>query len=64
MLWFKLCPRCGGDLHHDRDIYGNYVACLQCGYYLPDAEMILLLNPHTAKQETIGEPERQPALVA
>jgi len=32
MLRLKGCPRCKGDLHTDRDIYGTYTVCLQCGY--------------------------------
>ena len=31
MLALKGCPRCGGDLHSNRDIYGEYRECLQCG---------------------------------
>ncbi len=31
MVWFKSCKRCGGDLYLDRDFYGTYVACMQCG---------------------------------
>ena len=31
MLMLKSCPRCGGDLHINRDIYGDYRECLQCG---------------------------------
>ncbi len=34
MMWFKSCPRCNGDLHEDSDVYGRYIACLSCGYYL------------------------------
>jgi hypothetical protein len=34
MFWLKGCPRCGGDLYRDRDIYGQFVACLQCGRHL------------------------------
>jgi len=33
MLWLKGCPRCGGDLYRNRDIYGTYVCCLQCTRY-------------------------------
>ena len=29
---FKACPRCGGDLHLESDMYGAYAQCLQCGY--------------------------------
>jgi len=28
----KKCPRCGGNMFVDRDIYGWYEKCLQCGY--------------------------------
>ncbi len=29
---FKACPRCRGDMHSNRDMYGEYKECLQCGY--------------------------------
>ena len=32
MLSLKSCPRCKGDLHTNRDFYGAYTECLQCGY--------------------------------
>ena len=32
MLKLKACPRCKGDLHSHRDMYGSYDECLQCGY--------------------------------
>ena len=43
MLQIKACPRCAGDLHTNRDLYGNYVECLQCGYMkdLPDPNKLL-----------------------
>ena len=28
----RACPRCQGYLHADRDVYGPYKECLQCGY--------------------------------
>ena len=31
MFWLTSCGRCGGDLYEDRDHYGTYVSCLQCG---------------------------------
>ena len=33
MLKLKSCPRCRGDILFDRDWYGRYKECLQCGYY-------------------------------
>ena len=32
MLFFKACLRCKGDVHRDRDMYGEYLKCLQCGH--------------------------------
>ncbi|MDA0770465.1 MAG: hypothetical protein BZY79_04200 [SAR202 cluster bacterium Casp-Chloro-G4] len=34
MLHFKGCPRCQGDLTTNKDMYGEYSECLQCGYVL------------------------------
>ena len=33
MFWFKLCPRCTGDLFEERDQYGSFVTCMQCGFH-------------------------------
>ena len=38
MFWFKACPKCRGDLYSNSDVYGSYVACLQCSHYLTEAE--------------------------
>lgn len=35
----KGCPRCGGDMYDDVDVYGAYIACLQCGRYLCQARL-------------------------
>ena len=32
MLTLKNCPRCQGDMHSNRDVYGSYAECLQCGH--------------------------------
>jgi len=29
---FKSCPRCDGDILIDRDLYGWFEQCIQCGY--------------------------------
>ena len=31
-MYLKQCPRCKGDMHMNRDIYGTYKECLQCGH--------------------------------
>ena len=28
----RSCPRCGGDMFTDKDLYGLFEQCLQCGY--------------------------------
>lgn len=32
MLKLKSCPKCKGDLLIDKDMYGWYEQCIQCGY--------------------------------
>lgn len=33
MMYLKSCPRCkAGDLYIEKDWFGPYVLCLQCGY--------------------------------
>ena len=32
IFWFKLCPRCNGDLSEGRDQYGSFITCMQCGF--------------------------------
>lgn len=34
MLYLKACPRCRGDVKYERDMYGKYLECLQCGFLL------------------------------
>jgi hypothetical protein len=30
-IYLKTCKKCRGDLFLNRDIYGSYLQCLQCG---------------------------------
>ena len=32
MINLKACPKCHGDLSLQKDQYGRYLSCLQCGY--------------------------------
>ena len=32
------CPRCQGYMYLNRDTYGNYIQCIQCGH-LVDVEI-------------------------
>lgn len=34
LLKTKSCPRCRGNLYIDKDIYGWYEECFQCGYLM------------------------------
>lgn len=57
MLELRACPRCEGDLHTNRDMYGSYKQCIQCGYMrdLPHADRVLRslkLSDFNKKKET------------
>lgn len=53
MLQMQKCPRCSGDLYDERDQYGEYFACLQCGY--------LQEKPEVAARERHAESQSQAA---
>ncbi len=42
MMRLKGCPHCTGDVYEERDRYGTYTACLQCGHHLTEAEEVVL----------------------
>ena len=46
MFWLKQCPKCAGDLYQESDIFGSYVACLQCGRHCIPSEGV-----HSAQVE-------------
>jgi ssDNA-binding Zn-finger/Zn-ribbon topoisomerase 1 len=33
MIFFKSCPKCQGDMLLEKDPFGDYKHCLQCGLY-------------------------------
>jgi len=50
-MWkLKGCPRCGADLFFERDEYGYYEQCLQCGY-LHDLNGMAELKKQPAEQK-------------
>jgi len=53
--WLKNCPRCHGDLREESDVYGKYVACVQCGYILRAEEEELLVATGLLEPELIRE---------
>lgn len=57
MLRFKSCPKCkSGDMVIDRDNYGSYMLCLQCGLLkylgLPNVSVTTRLVPHPVDKAT------------
>jgi uncharacterized protein (DUF983 family) len=38
MYLLKSCPRCSGDLFSGADAYESYLACVQCGHYVDQAQ--------------------------
>lgn len=53
--WLKTCPRCHGDLRQESDVYGKYIACVQCGYILRAEEEELLVATGLPEPELIRE---------
>lgn len=49
VLKMKSCPRCNGDIAIDKDIYGWYEKCIQCGY-LGFLENMLVNRPFRTEQ--------------
>ena len=49
MFWLKACPKCHGDLYKEIDIYGHYIACMQCSRYLTTDEEVPLMF-HAARK--------------
>ena len=58
MYWLKACPRCHGDLHEESDLYGAYVACIQCGYLLNTRDEEALHLTGVLEREKAGSAER------
>ncbi len=40
MIKLKACPKCHGDLYLEKDQYGRYLSCLQCGYLMELLEKV------------------------
>ena len=53
MLKLKGCPKCKGDVHLDRDQYGWYEQCFQCGC------MRDLPNIVEVKQQPVEERDKE-----
>ena len=47
----KACKRCGGDLSPERDNYGTYLECIQCGASWSESDL--------ATSDTLKETKHQ-----
>ena len=45
----KACPRCGGDISLECDIYGVYIECIQCGANWNRKDVKLQKTPDAVK---------------
>ena len=55
MMWLKSCPKCKtGDLALERDAYGSYMRCLQCGFlkYLVHPTVLVIPGDGTYSRYT------------
>lgn len=48
MINFKCCPKCSGDVLLERDSYGWYEQCIQCGY-LRDLQSMVDIEKSSTK---------------
>lgn len=55
MFWLKACPRCHGDLYQEKDLFGSYLACLQCGHELSVMEELYLNDPFAKVSNEVVE---------
>ena len=51
-VYLRACPRCEGDLRTNKDMYGEYKECFQCGYMKDEKENG---NIKTLKSRSISE---------
>ena len=51
----KSCPRCRGDMFIDRDTYGWYEECMQCGFHNELESMVEF-------SEKLGQTRKAPTL--
>ncbi len=57
MLRFKSCPRCKGDVLIDKDEYGWYEQCLQCGYQRDLTNMVKVKPQRAPETEKVNRAE-------
>ena len=53
MFHLKGCPKCRGDLFFEKDFYGSYFKCLQCGLFV-DLDVQVPGQNTGQNKETVG----------
>jgi hypothetical protein len=57
--WFKECPKCHGDLREESNTFGDYIACMQCGYTLNHVDEMRLRLDGTLRPVPVGPRARR-----
>ena len=57
MYWLRGCTKCGGDLYLERDKFGSYVSCIQCGNIRLDFDVPVM---ETTARTVLGGSREQP----
>ena len=60
MIWLKGCPKCKGELSDNKDAFGYYIYCVQCGYQLSEVQIGKLWT-YTLNRSGIAPPVRPSA---
>ncbi|MEE8419983.1 MAG: hypothetical protein V3R92_00835 [Dehalococcoidales bacterium] len=61
MLKLSGCPRCGGTVLVDRDQYGWYEQCLNCGYEHDLRPVVEIRKPVKSEMRVTGDVGKQKA---
>ena len=49
MFHLKGCPKCRGDLFFEKDFYGSFFRCLQCGLFIDVEARVTGQNKETVE---------------
>ena len=60
MLYLKSCPKCRGDMYLERDNFGSYRQCLQCGKTEDTDAPSPMLASVAAAETKVGRRGRKP----
>jgi len=61
MFRLKACPKCGGDLKIEKDSYGQYKQCVQCGWIrdISDEGAIIEPAPYITEKQPHKKPRKE-----